>query len=186
MDKYEIFALVFIVIAAIPILYLLYFVGRIVVAAVSDYRNRDQSAKDAESFRRMVESVNAIPLAEARVEAEALLQNGSGFRYSTLPAGKPAPGLSDDLQEFFAKHGEISVEEGEVWICGSEVKAYEYDKAFLRLGQDGEHTHVAVKANQPAVFVVADDVPRAEAVEEEFPSIYHYLLFVDRRGRLFD
>jgi hypothetical protein len=182
MDKYEILALVFLVIAAIPVLYLLFFVGRIIAAAISDYRNRDQMAKEAEAFGKMVGDVKSIPLPKARAEAEALFSQPSGFTRAAPADATPIPGLSAELQEFFALHGDVTAEEGEVSISRLEIAPYEHDKSFLRLGQDGEHTHLAAKPGESAVYVIADDVPRAKQVEESFPSIHHYLLFVDRRG----
>jgi hypothetical protein len=184
MDKYEILALAFLALCAIPVLYLLFFVGRIIAAAISDHRNRDQMAKDAEAFDRMVESVKSIPLAEAKAEAEALFGRPSGFSRAAPTDTTPIPGLSNDLQAFFARHGEVTAEEGEVSISRGDIEPYGHDESFLRLGQDGEHTHLAAKPNESAVYVVADDVPKAKQVEEQFPSIYHYLLFVDRRERV--
>ena len=73
MDKYEILALVVIAVFAVPVLYLVYFVGRIIVAAVSDHKNRDQMKQDGEAFEQMVEAVKSIPLADAKARAEAPL-----------------------------------------------------------------------------------------------------------------
>lgn len=181
MDKHEILAVVVIAIFAVPVLYLIWFVGRIIADAISDHRHRDEMQRDAEAFGKMVEAVKSIPLDEAKDRAEALFGQPCGFSRSAPTDKTPIPSLSPGLQEFFASHGEITAEGGEVAIGRQDIQPYGHDKSFIRLGQDGEHTHLAAKPGNDAVYVLADDVPKGKQVEDEFPSIYHYLLFVDGR-----
>ena len=183
MDNYEIIALVVIAVFAVPVLYLVYFVGRTIVAAISDYRNRDERKQDGEAFERMVEAVKSIPLADAKDRADALFSQSTGFSRSAPTDTTPIPSLSPGLQEFFALYGEITAEGGEVVISRQDIQPYEHDRAFIWLGRDGVHTQLTAKPGEDAVYVLADDVPKAQQVEDHFPSIYHYLLFVDRRGK---
>lgn len=183
MDKYEIIALIVIAIFALPVLYLIYFVGRIIVAAVSDRRNRDQMRRDAGAFEKMVAVVKSIPMPEAKARAEALFGQSKGFTLSAPSDKTPIPSLSPSIQEFFASHGEVTAEGGEVVISRQDIQPYEHERSFIWLGRDGEHTHLVTKPGEDAVYVLADDVPKARQVEDEFPSIYHYLLFVDERDR---
>lgn len=184
MDKHEILTVVVIAIFAVPVLYLIWFVGRIIAAAISDHRHRDEMRRDGKAFEKMVEAVKSIPPAEAKARAEAMFSQPSGFSRSAPSDKTPIPNLSPGLQEFFALHGEVTAEMGEVVISRQDIQPYEHDRSFIRLGQDGEHTHLAAKPGEDAVYVLADDVPKGKQVEDEFPSIYHYLLFVDGRKRI--
>ena len=183
MDKYEIIALVMIAVFAVPVLYLLVFIGRIILAGISDYKNRDQMKKEVDCFQQMCEAVKAIPLNDAKEEVKFLFLQPEAFKLASPSDTTPISNLSNELQDFFAVYGEITAKDDEAIICRKEIQPYKRDKSFIWLGQDGEHTHLVAKPNEDAVYIVADDVPKAQQIEDQFPSIFHYIVFVNRRSQ---
>ena len=81
-------------------------------------------------------------------------------------------------------YGEITVKDDDAIICRDEIQPYKRDESLIWLGQDSEHTHLVAKPNEDTLYIVADDVPKAKQIEDQFPSIYHYIVFMNRRSRL--
>ena len=146
-------------------------------------------SRDAERYAQALDvygrALADLPAAEARVAAERVLASPRFIR--TLPwQGPPAPHpeLAPALGEFFRRVQRVEVPGGDQRADAAELEPFEWDAGYLRLGTDGEHTHLAVRPGDEAIYVLADDVPSAERVESVFVTVYHWVLWLERTGEL--
>jgi len=129
-----------------------------------------------------------LPAAAAREHAGHVLA-ASPFVRGLAWAGAPAPllaaGLTAGQLEFFRQFRRVeAAPTGEPYVDAQELAPYEWEPAYLRVGQDSEHAHLAVRPGDEVLYVVADDEPPERAPSQSFPTLYHWVLWLHRRGEL--
>ena len=126
-----------------------------------------------------------LPAADARVAAEQVL--ASPRFISVFPwtvAAAPGPELAPTLTEFFRRIQRVEVPGGERRADAAELEPLDWAAGYLRLGADGEHAHIAVRAGDEAIYVLADDAPSDDRVESVFATVYHWVLWLERSEEL--
>jgi hypothetical protein len=178
MDRYELLAVVIIAVAAIPVVVVIGIVVR------SVYREWANIKADASAHLvGYSESIGLSPH-QATSIAHDVLKNNSEFEIRSSPASKHASELSPSIRNFFQDYPKVILTTDDVAISVGDVCRYAHDGQFLLLGSDGEHTHLVARPNDDRVYVVADDVPKESQIEGEFPTIYHWIVWVNKRGEL--
>ena len=108
--------------------------------------------------------------------------------FSASPGGRPrprrAPNSPPALGEFFHVIQRVEVPGREECADISELQPVEWAPEHLYLGIDGEHTHLAVRAGDESIYVLTDAVPDEDRVESVFGSIYHWVLWLERKESL--
>ena len=143
--------------------------------------------RDAERFAHALaayeQELAALSGPDARVAAESVLAKPRFIRvvrWSAPPT--PRRELAPALRAFF---GSVQrVEGGEQELDAAEIERLEWAPGYLRLGTDSEHTHLAIRPGDEAIYVLADDVPSADRVESVFATVYHWVLWLERKGEL--
>jgi hypothetical protein len=124
--------------------------------------------------------VKAMPFEDAVAEAEEALRKVDRFAVS---GGAEPPseqwGIDPVTSEFLAKYGRIESLE---WpgVVSADIRRSIARSGYLRLGEEMEHTEVAIAPENPVIYVLGDDVPDDRQVEAEYPSIYHYVVWLSR------
>jgi hypothetical protein len=60
---------------------------------------------------------------------------------------------------------------------------FEWRPGRLRLGQQYEHTPLVVAPGSERILVVADDDEATAPPEREYPSVWHWVLWMERNER---
>lgn len=127
--------------------------------------------------------IRALPLEEARSAAEAALSDPTKFQRAEKhpPSSTDISELALELRSFFERYARVASRGACIAeLDRQQIRASQILDGYITIGIHVEHTELAVKPGDETIWVLADDVPSEEAVEDDFPSIYHYLLFVDR------
>jgi len=127
----------------------------------------------------------ALPAPEARAAAERVLAAPRFLRVTRWQdPPPPRPELAPALGEFFQVIQRVEVPGREECADISELQPVEWAPEYLYLGTDGEHTHLGVRAGDESIYVLTDDVPDEDRVESVFGSIYHWVLWLERKESL--
>ena len=142
----------------------------------------DRYLRALEAYER---ELAALPAADARAAAEQVLA-APRFLRVTRRQDPPAlpPELAPTLREFFHVIQRVDVPGREEAADISDVRPVEWAPGYLYVGTDGEHTHLAVRAGDESVYVLTDDVPDDDRVESVFHTIYHWVLWLERKESL--
>jgi hypothetical protein len=125
-----------------------------------------------------------LSAAEARTAAERVLVAPRFVRATPWDDSPPHPELAPALREFFRRFRTVEVAEGEQCADIAELAPLEWAPGYLRLGTDGEHTHLAVRPGDECIYVLADDVGHEERVDATFATVYHWILWLERNEEL--
>ena len=127
----------------------------------------------------------ALSAAAARARAEHVLGAPRFIRVVPWESPPPPrPELAPELGAFFRRVRRVEALAGARHADAAELAPLEWDPQYLLLGPDGEHTHLAVRPGDEAVYELADDVPRDEAVEQTFATVYHWVLWLEHSEEL--
>jgi hypothetical protein len=140
----------------------------------------------AQAIRAYEKELVALSAAEARTGAERILAAPRFIRV-VPPSRTPHPThpeLAPALRAFFHTIQRIEVANGEAYADVAELTPLEWAPGFLRIGPDGEHTHLAVRPHDEAIYVLGDDVPEAERIFTVLATVYHWVLYMERREEL--
>jgi hypothetical protein len=139
-------------------------------------RPRDTSAS-------VLEEVRQIPLDEAVKQAELLLSDPARFQCSESPLardGAAASGLPRTARTFFERYDRVASLFSGTELARDEIGPSTVAPGFTRVGNETEHTEVAVKTGEDTVYILADDVPTEIVIESTYPTLYHYIIAIDR------
>jgi hypothetical protein len=75
------------------------------------------------------------------------------------------------------------VETNSMRIARQEIGSYKRDAAWWRIGSDIEHADVVVRESDGLVAIIEDDGASTLNLEDNHPSIWHYLVFVAECSR---
>lgn len=142
---------------------------------------RSQDRERAE-YERLENEIAAMSLEGAKLEAERLLREPGAFQVvaADSPAGTPVSSLPPLVQELFGRYESIVDVHSAAELTRIDVGPSTLRSDLYRIGIHTEHSEVAVGSGSEEVYILADDVPEAEAVEETYQSVYHYLVGVHR------
>lgn len=127
-----------------------------------------------------------MPIHEARERADPILR-GEGLVRVVPATGSAPPSLArfgPSLQECFTRVRRISCLEGRSYADPAELAPCRVAPAYWRLGQVEAHAHLCARPGDERLLVLPDDVADPVAHAEEFPSIYHWLLYQQRAEEL--
>ena len=149
-------------------------------------RARSRGAKRyAEAITAYEQELAGLPAPDARAQAERVIASPRFIRIVPWPAPRPARAeLAPDVGAFFGVVQRVEVPDGETCADVADLAPLEWAPGFLRLGPDGEHTHLALRPGDEAIYVLGDDVPAEERVFTVLATIYHWLLYLERRAEL--
>jgi hypothetical protein len=144
---------------------------------------------DAERYAQALaayeEELAALSAPDAHMAAERVLAKPRFIRvvrWGALPTRRPE--FAPALRAFFERIQRVEVPRGEQRADVAEIEPLEWAPGYLRLGTDSEHTHLAIRPGDEAIYVLADDVPSADRVESVFATIYHWVLWLERNEEL--
>ena len=127
----------------------------------------------------------ALTAAEAQAAAEQVLAAPRFIRATPWhDAPRPQTELAPTLREFFHRIRRVEGSNGDRYADIAELEPLEWAPGYLRLGTDVEHTHVAIRPGDESIYVLADDVPSDERVESVFATVYHWILWLERKEEL--
>jgi len=156
------------------------------------FHNIVQSRTAASEFTQKIDQlqsgIRALPLEQARSAAEAALADSTRFHVeASLPDGTELSELAPDLRAFFERYARVASLGAFISELGHHtIRPSCVLNGYIAIGTHVEHTELAARPGDETIWVLAEDVPPEDAVEESFPSIYHYLLFVDQFTRAVD
>ena len=146
-------------------------------------RASERYVQTLEAYERELAS---LPQAEARAAAERVLASSRFVR--AAPRHDAPPGhteLAPALREFFDRFHRLEVPEGELCADIAELPPLDWAPGYLCLGATGvEHTHLAIRPRDESIYILADDVPIPERVESTFATVYHWILWLERKEEL--
>ena len=145
-------------------------------------------SRDAERFAHALaaceQDLAALSGADARAAAEKVLADPRFIRVVRWSAPPTLRGdLALALRTFLGSVQRVEGGDEEV-VDGREIERLEWAPGYLRLGTEDEHTHLAIRPGDEAIYVLADDVPVADRIESVFATVYHWVLWVERKGEL--
>jgi hypothetical protein len=143
-------------------------------------------AADGEFLQKIEQlkgEIRELSLEEAKAAAEAALSNPA--RFDRVEAHTPSSAnmseLAPELRSFFERYARVASQGAFIAELDSQqIRPSAILSGYIAIGIHVEHTELAIKPGEEGIWVLADDVPSEEALEDFFPSVYHYLLFVDR------
>ena len=126
-----------------------------------------------------------LPAPEARAAAERVLAAPRFLRVTRWQGPPlPHPALAPMLAAFFQVIQRVDVPDREECADAAEIRPLEWAPGYLYLGSDGEHTHLAVREGDESIYVLTDDVPDDDQVETVFSTVYHWVLWLERKESL--
>jgi hypothetical protein len=137
---------------------------------------RELDALDAE--------IASMSLAQARASAVRVLA-APRFVKATKWSSRPKlhADLGPVLREFFTDIQVVEIPESEQCADVALLEPFDFVDGFLNLGSDGEHTHLAIKPGDDAIYIVADDTEE-DHVSDTYASVYHWIVYIERREGL--
>lgn len=133
--------------------------------------------RETDATKQRQREVNQLPIEEVERRARIMLEDPEWFAVTrVVDADYPRRAdLGPAAQRLFDRYASISGQETPLELhrtsFGPSLRA-----GYLRLGETGEQTEVAVLLGGDEVVVLAEDVPAEQQIEERFPTIFHYLL----------
>ena len=146
-------------------------------------RASERYVQTLEAYERELASLTQ---AEAQAAAERVLA-GSRFVRATPRHDVPArhTELAPTLREFFERFSRLEVAKGGAHADIAELRPLDWAPGYLSLGATGvEHTHLAIRPRDESIYILADDVPIHQRTESTFPTIYHWILWLERTEEL--
>lgn len=152
------------------------------------FRNKDADA-DAKAkadawddrYFETLNTIMAMPLEEARRQAEFLLADPQKFDCVSSPPTKPLDILAPELQALFVRFEVIQVVDDEAFLSRNDIAPLDMDGDGLSwgqplwyIGQEHGHSTTMVKPHAEPVYDTTDGDPPSEP----YPSVYHWLLWV--------
>ncbi len=180
MSSEEKIALILVIPLVALVGYVVFCVGRIIWAIFFPVKLPQDFDERLENIDR---EIAGLSIEEAKKSAELFLANLKSCIVKKSSTSYISSNLVPILRDFFSEVEEFQA--GDEWLLRTELGPYEHDPTFIRLGQDGEHTHLCSKPGQDTVYIVADDVPKEQQIENSYPSVYHWLLSIQKRDQLF-
>ena len=152
----------------------------------SEQRARSRGAERyAHAIAAYEEELAALSAPEARARAERVIAAPRFIRVVPWTVPRPThPELAPVLDAFFRSVQRVEVPRGGAYADVTELAPLGWAPGFLYLGPDDEHTHLAVRPRDEAVYILGDDVPDAERVFTVFATVYHWVLYLERREEL--
>ena len=157
------------------------------------YGFTDEQRAASRAAERYVQALNAfeqefatLTPSEARTAAERVLAAPRFVRVTPWQdAPPPNAELAPTLREFFQRIRLVEIPESERCADVSHLVPLEWAPEYLSLGSTGvEHTHLAIRPNDESIYILADDVPIDKRVESVFATVYHWLLWLERKEEL--
>lgn len=146
-------------------------------------------SRDAERFAQALaaceQELAALSALDASASAERVLASPRFIRavsWSTPPA--PRQELAPALRSFFSRVRRVELPGGEPHADAATIEPLGWAPGYLKLGTVDEHTHLAIRPGDESIYILADDVPGADRVESVFATVYHWVLWLERRGEL--
>ena len=131
------------------------------------------------------EEVNALSATEARARAERVLAAPRFIRVVRWPtAGPTRPDFAPVLGAFFHTIQRVEAPDGGSCADAAKLAPLDWAPGFMGLGPDDEHAHIAVRQHDEAIYVLGDDVAEAERIFMVLPTVYHWILYFERRAEL--
>ena len=128
-------------------------------------------------------TIMAMPLEEARQQAELLLTDPQKFDCVSSPSTKSLDILAPELQALFARFEVIQVVDDEAFLSRDSIAPFDMDGNGLSwgqplwyIGQTDGHSVTMVKPHEELVYATADGENTAPT--DPYPSVYHWLLWV--------
>jgi hypothetical protein len=137
--------------------------------------------KQATPHQAIVLAVGSLSLDSARRKAFEIIDDPAKFRTATASVPLPEDGTSlpQTVRELFARYDSIEAVRGDLKLRRDLIGASDYMQGMTRIGQDIESTEVVVRVNDPRLYVIdGSETTLAEAANDSYPSVYHYLLCV--------
>ncbi len=137
--------------------------------------------------------VATLSLADARTEAERLLNDSAYLRAEPAPVAQIKPAdlsrlaaLAPLQRELLTRYVWVGTADREEYAAAAEVGPYEYAAAYVRLGPGSSDGHVdlATRRGEETIFQLANDVPAAERVQLSVGSVHHWLVYLHRHAEL--
>lgn len=121
-----------------------------------------------------------LPLSDAKTRAEALLATPDSY-------GRSAPAearleLSPDLElpssalDFFTRYESLEELDGAARLSRRMIGRSATDPRYVRIGTEIDDAEIVVSPRSDTVYVI-DSTEPTDSPEEQYPSIYHYILF---------
>ena len=141
---------------------------------------------------RYVEAITAyekelgkLSAAEARLQAERVLMAPRLLRVVPWESPPPSrPQLAGSLDEFFRGIRCVEALRGMPRADAADLAPLGWAPGYLGLGPSEEHTHLAVRAGDESIYVIADDVPPEQRIDRVFATVYHWILWLERDQEL--
>ena len=131
-------------------------------------------------------SLRTLGPAEAKSSAGQVLATSQYLRVTKAEgaSSEHVASLGRTYQEFFGQYGRVECSDGESYVDVAEIQLCPWATEYIRLGSNDEHTHVMARPDDDVVYVVADDVDAETMLESQFPTIFHWLLAMQRSDEL--
>jgi hypothetical protein len=123
---------------------------------------------------------------EARQQAALLLSAPSMIRVHrwTGRISADLASLTDHQQSIFGQVRRIEALNGEPYVDAAELGPYEGKPSLARIGLDSEHAYIVIRQGEEPVYVVdeTEDLDLDQA--QQFPTLSHWVLWLNRSGEL--
>jgi hypothetical protein len=122
-------------------------------------------------------AARALSQEEAEKRALKLLYDSKLYRIVENPTlGDSLPLHGPGLQKFFCRFEIVREIKGETFLDRNQIATSTLREGFLRIGTDLEHTEIVARANEDTIYIIDGSEPEDQALEESFPTIYHYII----------
>lgn len=135
-----------------------------------------ESDKFHQQVTQQLAAARALSQEEAEERALRLLYDTKLFRIvenrqmeDSLPLHGPR------LRKFFSRFETVREMKGETFLDRNQIGPSNLRKGFFRIGTDMEHTEIVAKPNEDTIYIIDGTEPEGQALEESFPTIYHYI-----------
>lgn len=147
-------------------------------------------SRAAEYYSRSIaayeEELQRLPVDQAQRQAAQLLAAPSTIRLQRWPGPTTTDvaRLTAHQQRVFGQSRRIEALQGEPYVDAAELAPYEWESSLLRIGRDSEHAYIVVRSGEETVYVVDETEDLDLAKAQRFPTLAHWVLWLNRSGEL--
>jgi len=140
----------------------------------------------SQSIAAYEQELEHLPLEEAQQQAARLLGAPTSIRVHTWngPITADLASLTPHQHSILAEFRSIEARNGEPYVDAAELAPYRWDGSLVKIGVDSEHAYIVIRPGQETVYVV-DETEDLDLVKaQQFRTLSHWVLWLNRSGEL--
>jgi hypothetical protein len=169
----------------IPLHFGLFLTGFTIVILIKLFNTFLSGSKAQQKIQDKIDNFLAdlknLSVEEAKSKAEDILSNPISAIEAIENSNRDVnlDQLAPLVGNFFRRYQKVLSEITGPQLGHEYIKAFELKQGFIKIGQDDEHTAIVIEPNKEMIYEFDEDSLGEERRPTTFPTIYHYIIYVD-------